>query len=274
MLNNNFLVIGFFDGIHQGHLQLFKTAVNDFSILTLKNLPNKNHDFLYPFNERVKQLQNTNAHKIYWLDIQKHNMSGEEFVFNVLDKLAIKGVIVGEDFKFGNDHCGIDLLKKHYPSSIFLKRTLDASRTIRENIRLGNLKKANQELVYPYYRTGMVIKGQQQGHWLGFPTANLTVDKTLVPMALGSYSTTISFDNQMYHSVSFVGKSKTMDQKNYSIETHAINFTGSLYGKTIKVVFHQYLRTPSKFESVLELKNAIKKDIEKTKEWFNNETKR
>lgn len=272
-INQNYLVLGFFDGIHLGHQQLFACQPHRFEILTFKNIPNKTSNFLYCFEDRLEQLEAMRPVKIHCMDLVENNMTGLEFIQKKLLRMNPAGIIAGNDFRFGSDSCSIAALQQFFPKSVFFQRTPVASKAIKQLIINGDLNRANNLLVEPYYRTGIVREGSKQGRYLGFPTANMEIQPFLVPMAFGSYITTTLYENQIYPSVSFIGASKTLNHLAPVIETHLINFNENLYGKSLKVRFHQYLRLPEKFDNLTVLKTMIAQDVKNATKWYENNFK-
>lgn len=262
MKNNNLqnLILGFFDGLHQGHKLLFN-ALEYFGVLTFKNIPHKFNNFLYPLEERINQIKKLNPQIIYIFDVIKFNMSANQFLEKVIKPLEIKRLIVGSDYHFGNDNQGVNKIIEYFPDSIIINRTNLSSSILKQLITSGDLEAANSLLLEPYYRVGKVIDGSHKGKLLGYPTANISIDNHLISLKPGSYVSSVIINNKNYLAVTFVGKSKTIDEQKSMIEAHILDFSENLYGQNIKISFLKFIRSPSKFDSIKNLKIAIREDV-------------
>lgn len=265
-INLQNLILGFFDGLHQGHKLLFN-GLENFGVLTFKNIPHKVNNFLYPLEERIKQIKKLSPQIIYIFDILKFNMEASKFLRQVIKPLNIKRLVVGSDYHFGNDNEGATKILEYFPDSIIVKRTNVSSSLLKKLIIDGDLESANNFLFEPYYRSGKVIDGIHKGKLLGYPTANIAIDHNLISLKPGSYVSVATFKNKNYLAVTFVGKSKTLDEQKNMIEAHILNFSENLYGENIKISFLKFIRPPSKFNNIESLKEAIKKDILFTTNW-------
>ncbi|WP_253255941.1 riboflavin biosynthesis protein RibF [Ureaplasma urealyticum] len=256
----NELVIGFFDGIHLGHMSLLSNPENR-SILTFKRIPRKTKN-LFEFDERIQQLEDLGFKNIFVYDIFENNLIGTEFIEQILAPLSPNKIIVGANFTYGNDRCNAYSLKKYFNVEIKeITYNISTSR-IKELIINKQIELANELLIKPYYRVGNVVYGNQIARSLGFNTANILCDNSLIDIAEGVYQAEVVFDNQKYDSVVYLGIPKTIHSRSYSmIEAHILNFSQDIYCKEIKIIFLKYLAPNLKFNSVNELTNAIKKYI-------------
>lgn len=265
-INLQNLILGFFDGLHQGHKLLFK-GLKNFGVLTFKNIPHKVNNFLYPLEERINQIKKFDPKIIYIFDILKFNMKASKFLQTVIKPLNIQSLVVGSDYHFGNDNQGVNKIIECFPDSIIVSRTNVSSSLLKKFITGGDLEAANNFLIEPYYRVGKVLDGSHKGKFLGFPTANIAIDNSLINLMPGSYASNVSIKNKNYLAVTFVGKSKTLDQHKNMIEAHILNFSENLYHQNIKISFLKFIRPPSKFNNIESLKEAIKKDVLFTANW-------
>lgn len=262
MKNNNLqnLILGFFDGLHKGHKLLFN-ALEHFGVLTFKNIPHKVNNFVYPLEERINQIKKLNPQIIYIFDIFKFNMKASQFLEKVIKPLNIKRLIVGSDYHFGNDNQGVNKILEYFPDSIIVNRNNLSSSLLKQLITNGDLEAANNFLLEPYYRVGKVIDGNHKGKILGYPTANISIDNHLISLKPGSYVSNVFIQNKNYLAVTFVGKSRTLNDQKNMIESHILDFSENLYGQNIKISFLKFIRSPSKFDTIEKLKTAIKEDI-------------
>jgi len=259
------LVIGFFDGLHQGHTHLFDD-IKKTTVLTFITIPKKNRT-LYPLEERVQQLKRLGIKDIIIYDLKDDNCTAYEFVKKYLYKLNPKRIIVGSDFVFGSDQKDVTILKDLFNCKI-VKTDKFSSSLIKNKINYGKIKAANAALIQPYYRSSQVIQGQQHGRVLGFPTINFILDQKLVNIYNGVYITNTIIDSKPYPSVTFVGRPLTIDEnREVLIETYIINFKQDLYGKKLSVVFNKFLMEPKKFKDEAELKINITKYVNSAKKY-------
>ncbi len=113
---------------------------------------------------------------------------------------------------------------------------------------------------------GVVQKGRGQGKQLGFPTANLTVDTSSIPVPEGVYACYVKVEGQRYRAAVSVGVSPLFEGSTTSnIEVHLIDFNEDIYDKTIEIEFVKCLRPMMKFSSIDELVDTVKQNIEETK---------
>ena len=119
-------------------------------------------------------------------------------------------------------------------------------------------------MTLPVTITGTVVKGQQRGRLLGFPTANIDPDVLDInQIEAGVFASTIIVNGIQYKAATSVGAVSTFDQTYPTIESYILNFTGDIYGKTIELVLTKKIREMIKFASVDELVVQIKDDVEK-----------
>jgi riboflavin kinase/FMN adenylyltransferase len=203
----------------------------------------------------------------------------ESFVKDLLvKKIGIKELIVGYDYSFGYKRSGnIHLLQKmgkdlgfivHVVDQIFLENTPVSSTTVRNLVQAGNLSEAKKLLGRDYQVRGTVIKGKNRGgRLLGFPTANLELVDELTPKP-GVYVVKVLIDDKSYNGLTNIGYNPTFGNNVFSVETHILDFSEDLVGKSIRVNFIERLRSEKTFKSIEDLANQIKKDTLKARELF------
>ncbi len=282
--------IGNFDGMHLGHQQLFKAVDaggDDFKLfLTFRPHPKKIlNDLGADFKEITPLRQKAKIAKKYGFDAflalkfssYLRSLSAEEFVKEILvDSLNAKTIVVGYDWRFGNDREGnLDFLRKlslKYKFSVigvekFLLNNIRVSSSlVRKALNEGNLDLANKFLNRNFSVGFKVVKGDQRGRQLGFPTANMQPKGQLLP-AMGVYATKSYVDGLEYRSVSNIGVRPTFEGgKQVVLETHILdNDKINLYGKCMEVEFVERIRKEKKFNSASELIEQIKLDCSEAK---------
>jgi riboflavin kinase/FMN adenylyltransferase len=140
-----------------------------------------------------------------------------------------------------------------------------SSTLIRTMIRSGDVGSAARLLSKPYRLPGNVVHGMARGRVLGFPTANIRPDKSLIP-SYGVYATNIYLDGKCYTGATNIGDNPTFGDEGTSIETFLFDFKGDLYGRQMTIEFVDRLRTEIKFDSKEKLIRQIDKDCKKASE--------
>lgn len=284
------VALGNFDGVHKGHCDLIKQMISCAKDNNLKSslLVFDNHTKTVLTGEAPKMITSMEqkydifnklqVEFIYKMKFDREIMKllPEQFVKDILvDKLNIKAVIVGFDYRFGHKASGnADLLKElgiKYDfkvivvDPIYIGDELVSSTRIRKLLQEGNIIESNNLLGRNYSLIGKVVPGKKLGNSLGFPTANIEpIDNFVIPKH-GVYSTNTIVDNKAYLSATSVGKNPTFKDDGLKIESHIINFNENIYGEIIELEFVQYLREEIKFEDLEQLKDQVQEDISKVK---------
>ena len=279
--------MGTFDGVHLGHRKILERIT--------QNVENENYESLvltfFPHPRMVLQdqtdlkLLNTISEKIDLLEkigVQNlvihpfdeafSKLTAEEFVEKVLvEKFHIQKIVIGHDHRFGrNRTANIDDLiafGKQYDFEVEqisvqeIKEVSISSTKIRTALTEGNMALANDYLGYDYFLTGTVSKGLQLGRTIGFPTANIQIEKNykLIPKK-GSYVVKSIIDDKTVFGIMNIGFNPTVAGENLSIEVHFFDFDTNLYEKEIRVSLLKYLRPEQKFGSVDLLKKQLEQD--------------
>ena len=293
-LKNPVLTIGNFDGVHKGHLVLFdkvkarakaidgQSAVITFEPHPIKVMkPGNGPPLITPIKQKLDLISDARIDVIFCIPFTRQfaSISAEDFVQDILvDRLGIKEIVVGYDYTFGFKRQGnISLLQEmgeklgfrvHVVDPIRLDNALVSSTSIRELVREGNLSEAKKLLGRDYQICGTVVKGKNRGgRLLGFPTANLKLIDELIPRG-GVYAVTAIINDKIYYGVTNIGYNPTFGDEALSVETHLLNFSGDILGKTIRVNFIKRLRDEKTYGSVEELADQIALDVRQAKELF------
>ncbi len=204
------------------------------------------------------------------------NLPPTTFVEQVLLKrLQARHISVGADFRFGHRRQGeVTLLKRLAEQQGTRVTVVDlahkggdriSSSRIRQALCAGDMDQVQQLLGRPYRLLGNVVKGQQLGRQLGFPTANLQVPPEKFLPRTGVYSAWVygvpgHADDEALPAVMNLGVRPTVDGQNQSIEVHLLNWQGDLYGQTLTVALKDFLRPEQRFDSLEHLKAQIQAD--------------
>ena len=291
------LTIGNFDGIHLGHQALLKLLTEIAQKNHLKRcmisfdpLP---HEYFSSDDNRPR-LMNTRDKLVAlasyspvlcpdYLLLMKFNealssMTAVEFIENVLvDALAIKALVIGDDFQFGRDRKGnLQLLQKYGDKHGFevaslsthhIDETRVSSTRIRNALIENQLDASKKMLGRPYQICGRVAHGDKRGRTIGFPTANIHLKRPSTPL-YGVYSVTMQSSTfGTVKGIANVGRRPTVDGVRVQLEVHLFDFDQDIYGQNVCIDFHQKIRDEQKFESFDDLKDQIKLDCQKAREF-------
>jgi riboflavin kinase/FMN adenylyltransferase len=189
------------------------------------------------------------------------SMDAEAFVAEVLgERIGAAGVITGDDFSFGKGRSGdASLLAKvgaqygigaEAVAQVELDGERISSGRIREALILGDTGTATRMLSRDYAVEGVVQRGDSRGRELGYPTANISLGDYQRPK-YGIYAVRVSLDDGTEHpGVANLGTRPTFDPPQELLEAHLFNFDGDLYGRTIEVALHAYIREEKRFDGI------------------------
>ena len=286
-INNNseIVCIGAFDGVHLAHQQLFRKTRDlnkKFDIVTFDVLPKIYfNDSLKPIvsnKERNEIFESFSPQNLIHLNFDQFNkISSEDFSKFLDENLGIKKIVIGKDFKFGNNRSGdvnflIDYFGENnvYLLDDFLINNEKVSSTkLRYYLSTGEIDKANNLLGRDFSLSGNVIQGKQLGRELGFPTANLLPDEDVFLPTFGVYYGVIEVDTKKFNCIINIGLNPTVDtEDSVKIEAHILDFGDDIYQKDIKLFLKNFIRNEKKFNNIDELKNQIMKDIDSAKKYF------
>ncbi len=254
---------------------------------------------LTPLDEKVHQLRSLGVQQLVLLPFDKElcALTPEEFVEKILvQQLQAAQISVGQDFRFGSKRTGtardlqIIAAKYNIPVNIasletcaespendaeLHQQTRISSSLIREILASGDIEQANQLLGRPYTLVGTVIKGQQLGRTIGFPTANLELPKDKFLPHKGVYAVriftvneTLDITENSYFGVMNIGDRPTVNGVHLSVEVHLFDWFGDLYGKKLAVHLEKFLRPEQKFPNLEALKTQIHLDCIAAKAFF------
>jgi riboflavin kinase / FMN adenylyltransferase len=284
-LSNPVLAIGNFDGVHLGHQTLIKRAValaerlaKPIALLTFDPHP---RGFFRP-DEPIFKLTTAEQKADYAAAAGAHGMvsltfnsqlsalSAEEFVRDILVKrLGTQGAVIGYDFHFGKGRTGsASGLADMGRTYGFVTETVEpfrvageivSSSLIRSLLMDGDVAKANSLLGREWTIRAEVAHGDKRGRELGYPTANLHLDKTTA-LKHGIYAVRATFDGKTHPAVASFGRRPTFDDGAPKLEVHLFDFAGDLYGKQMDVSFVGFIRPELKFDGVKPLIAQMDKD--------------
>lgn len=290
---NAIVTIGTFDGVHLGHGQIIgqlKSAAakagGETVIITFHPHPRRivgktaqSVQLLNTLSEKIKLLEAAGIDHLVVVPFTPDfaAQTPEQYVEDFLiRRFRPHTIIIGYDHRFGQNRAGdFHLLETYAAKGDFelleipaqaLEAAAISSTRIREALLAGETELANNLLGYPYFFEGLVVKGNQLGRKIGFPTANLalTDNEKLIP-ANGVYAVLVDRVDQVspcapLKGMMNIGVRPTVDGLNRVIEVNIFNFDGDLYGETLKVTLMNRLRAEQKFDGLDALKAQLQRD--------------
>ena len=277
------IALGFFDGVHLGHREIIKRAIDEARALFLPSavFTFSGESFmlkgghLYSTEEKLHILESLGIDEVILADFSAmKEMEAAGFVTDtLLSDLGCIAALCGNDFRFGKGAVGntsllSSLLSENGASLICVDDVTEngrkiSSTLIRELIREGKIEEANRLLGSPYIIKCRVKKGLGLGKTFGFPTVNADIDERGADILSGVYKCICRVDGEGYRALTNVGVCPTVSDRNKHIEAYLLDYSGDLYGKEIVLEMLDFLRPEIKFESKEELIMQIKLDINK-----------
>jgi len=289
------VAIGVFDGVHLGHQQVIRQAVADAAqqealavVITFDCHPNavvapdRVPPLIYSLPQKLRAIAALGADTtlLIHFDPPFSQQSGERFIRSLAaDFGLIHSICVGSDFAFGHKRSGnVELLKTlgqelhfivHGLAAVSLDGQVVSSTRIREAIHGGHFDAASQMLGRAYALAGEVIRGDQLGRQLGFPTANLDATGRVLPPN-GVYAAHVQVRGTSHRAVLNLGRRPTLQAPvpSLRVEVHLLDFQGDLYDQELEISFVEKLREEQKFPSVAALRDQIARDIAAARQLF------
>lgn len=292
MKNKFIFALGFFDGVHLGHQALLRsccelakcsdvfagavTFLEHPDALVLGQMP----PLINTASDRAGLLKAFGAERVLELpfDRKMMTMPWHTFLKMLVEDHCAAGFVCGEDFRFGYqgqgnseklaDFCAENALICRIEPQVVLDGTAVSSTHIRGLLERGEVETANRFLGHPHILSGEVISGRHLGRTLGIPTANLLPPENLVALPHGVYACAAIVADRRYTAVTNIGSRPTVGGHRVTVEPWILDFDGDLYGKTLTLEFHRFLRPERKFDSLEELKTQIQSDAAQTRSFF------
>ncbi len=290
--SNACVTIGNFDGVHLGHQLLFGEVVQrayrcqgisvavTFDPHPLQILRPEGIKLISTCDQKTELIEHAGLDVLVIIpfSMKVAGVSAEHFVDDILLKtIGVKELVVGYDYAFGKGRGGnIDFLKKQGREKGFSVTVVEAhyehdmlvsSTKVRELVADGRMADARTLLGRYYQIRGEVQHGKQRGgKEIGFPTANLHMEKEDLIPKMGVYVCQVICDGKCYGGVLNIGVNPTFGEDRLVAETHIFDFDQDIYGKPIKVNLLRFLRSEQKFSGIAELSAQIAKDVSQAKE--------
>ena len=278
--------IGGFDGIHLGHQALFKKAFDVsnamFQIVTFSEIPkiyfNKDLKPLIDQDQRSSIFEKLLPKNIIFLDFKSVNkMNAQEFCQFLEHNLQTEKLVIGKDFRFGNQRVGdVNTLINYFGEenvTLLDDFLISSEKVSTTKIRLfyaqGKIKEAEKYLGRPISYTGTVVRGKRLGSSIGFPTANVQLHNLTQLPRFGVYAVRVHIDKKTYLGCLNIGINPTVEANlDTKIEIHIIEFEENIYDKDISFELIEFIRDEKKFGSIDDLTAQIQLDVDKIKNNF------
>lgn len=296
-VSNAVVTIGTFDGVHIGHRKIIsrltevaKKIEGESVILTffphprmILNPEDEGLKLISTINEKASLLEQLGVDHLIITPFNRDfsNLSAETYIKQILvDKIGTSHIIIGYDHRFGKDREGdIQKLQQYAGINNFVVEEIPeqdindvavSSTQIRNALTKGNVQTANAFLGYPFSLSGQVIKGDQLGRTLGFPTANLLIEENykLIPND-GIYAVKVKIRpntassnhaDKIYKGMAYIGNRPTINGMSRNIEVNIFDFDQDIYREYISIEFLHFIRGDIRFDNIEALKIQITND--------------
>ncbi len=288
------VTIGNFDGVHKGHQQLLQklhqvASQKKLPAVLITMEPHPQEYFarevlparLTRLREKLLVFRQYDLQKVLCLQFNAKlaALSAEEFTQRVLvDGLAVKHLVIGDDFRFGRDRQGdyqlLVQLGKQYGFTVdavgpvLWQNERVSSTRIRHLLKMGEMSQATQLLGRHYRLCGRVVYGDARGRQLGFPTANILLHRECSPLT-GVFAVRIhGLSKKPLFGAANIGCRPTVDGLRTLLEVYILDFDADIYGRFIEVEFLHKLRDEKRFDSLDLLKQQIAEDVAAVREFI------
>lgn len=293
------LTIGNFDGVHLGHqavlchlrekadelklpmtVMLFEPQPSEY-FSALKRQETQAPARLMRLRDKLYYLAQAGVDYVICVKFDRTfaAQSADEFIRNwLVGKLNVKFLSIGDDFRFGADRKGDFALLQQAGGqygftvednhSFCLDERRISSTMIRQALAEDNLQLAQSLLGKPYQIWGKVVHGKKLGRTIGFPTANIRLQRQVNPVK-GVYAVKVRLKNgEIFQGVANIGQRPTVQGVKQLLEVHLFDFQRNIYGQNVAVEFSHKIRDEVKFPSLEALTEQIGKDVQTAKAYF------
>lgn len=273
----NAIALGTFDGIHKGHLAVLDMPDEYNKIAITFSYPPKVQNgaearLIMTCADKCRVLGKIGINETVALDFERvKNIPAEEFLLSLYKEYKPSLISCGFNYRFGKNRTGsVDTVRKFCNShdiEFSCKEPVTdngetvSSTYIRSLIEEGRVDAAASLLAEPFSFETEVIKGDQRGRTIGFPTINQKYPVELVKLKFGVYETAVVVNGSEYRGITNIGVRPTFLSDYVISETYIENFSGDLYGESVRIVPKRFLRGEMKFSGLEELKSQIAADL-------------
>lgn len=275
------LLLGYFDGVHVGHRALIEkaketAASRGWRVGIMTFYDSKRGGQIYLFKERLAIFASLGLDFVYAApyDEKFRATPWQDFLAHTTESVKVRAFVCGADFTFGKDAAGDTEKLKEFSKlnniDVFVEQLVGfegekaAATMAKRYLDEGEMEKLCRLLGEKYFICGQVsTEGRHVGRRLGFPTANLHIDKEKYPLKRGVYAVRADLDGKEYRGIANYGARPTFEDERVVLEVYFDGYRGDLYGKEVKVEFDFFLREIRKFDSADGLTAQLNKDLER-----------
>ena len=288
------VTIGVFDGVHRGHEHLVRRLMDAARRQGLAAVaitfnphprsvirPGTAVTYLSSLEERVEQLQALGLDAVTVLPFTSElaQLSAQDFLAMLVDELQMKCLVVGPDFALGRNRAGtIGVMRQAGEELGFRVEVTEllaeegekvGSSSVRQALSEGDVERVGRLLGRPFSLRGPVVRGDQRGRTLGFPTANIAIGLDRALPAYGVYVTRAYLREAAYESCTNIGIRPTFNvEPRPTVEAFIMDFDADIYGQELRIELLHRLRGELRFEGAEALVDAMHRDIRDAREWF------
>jgi riboflavin kinase / FMN adenylyltransferase len=290
-LQNSWLTIGVFDGVHRGHQEIIRKLTTGAHVdnapavvLTFDPHPASvlsGHELkcLTLPDERVDLLAKLGVDAVITEKFTRElsTITAHDFMSRLARQLGLRHLLIGYDFALGKGRegnaarlteIGLELgYTVEVVSALSDESGVISSTEIRKLIEVGSIAEAARLLGHPYSLHGLVIRGDGRGRTIDVPTANISYSHDKMIPAKGIYACWAYLNDKKYQAAINIGTNPTFtpDKQSPNVEAHLLDFHNEIYGEDVRLEFVERLRDELKFDSVEKLLEQIWRDVEDTK---------
>lgn len=278
------IALGYFDGLHLGHQTIISKVVAhgkrerlQSAVMTFSTNPKvflkkiEDNGLLTPMKEKIEILKKLGVDQLLVLpfDEEMAQMDPIDFIQSYLIDQNVRYVATGPDFCFGNRGRGNSELLKQYEEWFALNVTPKmkcndkkiGTTEIKAFLEAGDVGSAAKMLGRPYALSGIVVKGNQKGRTIGFPTANVSICEPFMLPRPGVYAVEVIRGHKRHHGMCNIGHNPTFNFTGcLSVEANLFDFDEDIYGEELRLEFIKYLRSEKKFSGIEELTEQLARD--------------
>ncbi|WP_261805510.1 riboflavin biosynthesis protein RibF [Lapidilactobacillus luobeiensis] len=286
------MALGFFDGVHRGHQAVIKTALAagqaadlPVAVMTFDKYPGivfqkvaaADFTYLSTLARKIELMAGLGVDYLYVVDFtsQVGHLTPQSFVDQFLVGLGVHVAVAGFDYTYGPktiaDMAHLPAYAQdrfeiiEVPQQQLLAHKISSS-AIRDALAGGQVETANHLLGYVYQTSGIVVHGEARGRTLGYPTANIRTTHGERLPGVGIYTTEILVQGRWYPSMTSIGRNVTFGTDHpLTVECNIFDFDQDIYGETVKLRWHHYLRGEVKFTGAAGLVAQLQKDAQQSR---------
>lgn len=275
------IALGTFDGLHKGHIAVLNMALfSGFEPVAVAfAYPPKSYfsgktELLLSPEKRKSELEKMGFSKVHFIEFEEFkDMLPNEFLDYLKSEFDPALICCGFNYKFGVGGSGDTAFLAEYAakknievnvvSAVEFGGEVISSTKLRNALSMGDVSLYRELCGRNFSISGPIIHGDARGRTIGYPTANQSYPEKTAKVKFGVYKSQITVDGVTYRGMTNVGKRPTFLSEEILCETYILDFKGSIYGKVAELQLLEFIREEQKFESLEQLKSAIKKDVDK-----------